>query len=320
MIHSQEKETANSAVAFSEEGSGCVQDEKSRSLPKKGKAGKNVSAPGKKSDLGIRCIAGFVYVVATAVFILLGDITTALYLAFLGGVCAFEFYRMMKKDDKLVNSGLGVAAAAGLPIVVYFFDIFGILIVISVFILALVCWYVFWPKARIIDLCLTVFGAAYMGMPLSCLLMIRLDAGEVWGGVVLLAIFASVWVNDVGAYLVGRQFGRHKMAPKISPKKSWEGFFGGLIFSVAFWCLMTFIPALQMSIPQALLFGAICGSLGVVGDLAESRIKRNVGVKDSGNIMPGHGGLFDRCDSLLTVSIAATVLLYLGGCIPHAMF
>ena len=84
-----------------------------------------------------------------------------------------------------------------------------------------------------------------------------------------------------------------------------------------FWVLMSFIPGVTMGIPLAALFGLLCGLAGVLGDLAESRIKRNSGFKDSGTIMPGHGGLLDRCDSMFLVAVASAALLILGGCIPY---
>ena len=139
----------------------------------------------------------------------------------------------------------------------------------------------------------------------------------IWGGVLVCGVFCSVWANDSFAYLVGSKFGKHKLAPRISPKKSWEGFIGGLVGSIAIWCLITLIPGVNMAIPQALVFGLICGLSGVLGDLAESRIKRNSGVKDSGTIMPGHGGLLDRCDSLFMASVTAAVMLIGGGCVPY---
>lgn len=320
MIDSQETKAEGGFMASSSNraanGEGRVP---SRGTEKPANPGKG-NAPKEKSDFGVRFASSVVYVLLVAACVFLGNVTTALFLAFVAGCCAYEFYGMMKKDNKLVNTWLGVIAAAGFPLTVYFLDILGVMVVISVFMLALITWYVFWPKARIIDLSLTVFGAAYMGMPLSFLLAIRMDVGDFWGAIVLLALLLTVWANDVGAYLVGRQFGKHKLAPVISPKKTWEGFFGGLVLSVVVWCLMTQIPVLDLSLLQALAFGVICGSMGVVGDLAESRIKRNVGVKDSGRIMPGHGGLFDRNDALLLVSVSATVLLYLGGCIPNGIF
>ena len=134
--------------------------------------------------------------------------------------------------------------------------------------------------------------------------------------VLALGIFLSVWANDSFAYLVGSKFGKHKLAPRTSPKKSWEGFIAGLVGSAAFWCLMTLIPGVTMSIPQAMAFGLISGLMGVLGDLAESRIKRNSGFKDSGTIMPGHGGLLDRCDSLFLVAVTSAILLLGFGCIP----
>lgn len=85
---------------------------------------------------------------------------------------------------------------------------------------------------------------------------------------------------------------------------------------MAFWCLFPLIPGVEMNIVQSLVFGAICGVLGVIGDLVESRIKRNAGFKDSGTIMPGHGGLLDRCDSQFLVTLGASMLLIFGNCIP----
>ena len=135
----------------------------------------------------------------------------------------------------------------------------------------------------------------------------------------MLLLFVSVWANDAFAYMVGSKIGKHKLAPRTSPKKSWEGFFAGLVGSVVFWCILSLVPGIDMPIPLAVVFGLVCGLMEVLGDLAESRIKRNSGVKDSGTIMPGHGGLLDRCDSMFLASITAAILLIAGGCLPHVM-
>ena len=132
----------------------------------------------------------------------------------------------------------------------------------------------------------------------------------------MLIIFLSIWANDAFAYLIGSKIGKHKMAPRVSPNKSWEGFIAGIVASMAFWCLTVLVPGVNISIPQALVFGLICGATSVMGDLCESRVKRSVGFKDSGTIMPGHGGLFDRCDSLMPTAVAAAFLLFAFGCIP----
>ena len=146
-------------------------------------------------------------------------------------------------------------------------------------------------------------------------MVVRTALPQPWGGVLALGIFLSVWANDSFAYLVGSKFGKHKLAPRTSPKKSWEGFIAGLVGSAAFWCLMTLIPGRDDVHPASDAFGS-SALMGVLGDLAESRIKRNSGFKDSGTIMPGHGGLLDRCDSLFLVAVTSAILLLGFGCIP----
>ena len=116
------------------------------------------------------------------------------------------------------------------------------------------------------------------------------------------------WLTDVGAYVAGRRFGRHKLAPAISPGKSIEGAIGGLVLGAltAMLCVYTF--GLPVALPLAAVIGLILSGLGQLGDLAESLIKRQVGVKDSGALIPGHGGVFDRLDSLLIVATATYYL------------
>ena len=215
---------------------------------------------------------------------------------------------------------LGIIAAVLYPLSVYVAGLVGAMLVSLALLLALLVWYVFWLRARIPDVGVSFFGAAYTGLLLCGLVIIRVSLPAPWGGVCVLLLFLSVWANDAFAYLVGSKIGRHKLAPRTSPKKSWEGFIAGLVGSVIFWCLMTLVPGITMAIPQAIVFGIISGCMGVLGDLAESRIKRNSGFKDSGTIMPGHGGLLDRSDSLFLTSITAAILLIAGGCIPYALF
>ncbi len=114
----------------------------------------------------------------------------------------------------------------------------------------------------------------------------------------LLILFAIMWINDTGAYFTGRALGKNKMSPEISPKKTWEGFVGGIVLSMV---LIPFIAVLlgeELSFYWAIIAGVIA-ALGTVGDLLESKLKRHYGIKDSGNIIPGHGGILDRMDSLL---------------------
>lgn len=268
------------------------------------------------SSFQVRLRTGIVYVGLNVLCILLSDISTMLILAATAGVCAGEFYYMLRSDAKMPNEVIGIIAAVLYPVSAYFLGVKGLLYVTVLFVLALTVWYVYWLRARVADVGICLFGAMYTGMQLSGLLFIRMAVGGIWGGVLVLVIFASIWFNDAGAYLIGSKIGKHKLAPRTSPNKSWEGFIAGLIVSMGFWCILLVIPGVNIAVWQCLLFGLICGLTSVLGDLCESRIKRSVGFKDSGTIMPGHGGLFDRCDSLMPTAVAAAILLFGAGCLP----
>lgn len=269
------------------------------------------------TNFQVRFRTGFVYIVVSVVCVLASEWTTLVLLVAMAGITAGEFYYMLRQDAKLPNEMLGIIAAMLYPVSVFFLGLDGALYVSLALLLALIVWYVFWMRARVPDVGVSFFGAAYCGMLLSGIIVVREALPAPWGGVLVLGILLSVWANDSFAYLVGSKFGKHKLAPRTSPKKSWEGFFAGLAGSAVFWCLMTLVPGVTMSIPQAILFGLASGLMGVLGDLAESRIKRNSGFKDSGTIMPGHGGLLDRCDSLFLVAVTSAILLVAGGCIPY---
>lgn len=269
------------------------------------------------TDIQVRFRTGFIYIAISVICILVNDVTTLVLLAATAGISAGEFYYMLRSDAKLPNELLGIIAAILYPVSVFFLGLTGALMVSVGLLVALIAWYVFWMRARVPDVGVSFFGAAYTGLLLSGLMLVRMSLPDPWGGVLVLGIFLSVWANDTFAYLVGRKLGKHKLAPRTSPKKSWEGFFAGLVGSMVIWYVLTFIPGVTMDVAQALFFGLVCGLMGVLGDLAESRIKRNSGFKDSGTIMPGHGGLLDRTDSLFLVSVTSAILLIAGGCIPY---
>lgn len=269
------------------------------------------------TDLQVRFYTGFVYVVLSVLCILISDWTTVAFLVVTAGIAAGEFFYMLRSDAKLPNEMLGIIAAMLYPLSVFLVGLDGALYVSLALLLTLIVWYVFWSRARVPDVGVSFFGAAYCGMLLAGLVVVRTALPRPWGAVLTLCVLLSVWANDSFAYLIGSKFGKHKLAPRTSPHKSWEGFIAGLCGSAFFWCVMVFIPGVNMSFPQAILFGLLSGLMGVLGDLAESRIKRNSGFKDSGTIMPGHGGLLDRCDSLFLVAATSTILLVGAGCIPY---
>lgn len=125
----------------------------------------------------------------------------------------------------------------------------------------------------------------------------------------LIALFATIWINDTGAYIIGVSFGKHRLFERVSPKKSWEGFFGGALAALAAgYVFSVFIP--DLTLVQWLLFSQIVVVFGTFGDLIESLLKRTIGTKDSGNILPGHGGFLDRFDSMLLA--APVIFIYLS--------
>ena len=148
----------------------------------------------------------------------------------------------------------------------------------------------------------------YIALPFSLTNTILFDSQGAYMPYTLLSMFIILWSCDVGAYVFGISFGQkngHKLFPSISPKKSWEGFFGGLTSALITGVILYYINLILFSITHILALSAIIFIFGVFGDLVESLFKRNFGVKDSGNIMPGHGGLLDRFDSALLALPAA---------------
>ena len=267
-------------------------------------------------NLLVRTLSGALYVAINIAGIVLGGRWCALVMAITAGICCWEFFRLMRSDCKLPNQIVGIAFAALMPLVALVNPLFleGI-----VFLLVMVLgfWYVIDQQARITDVAVTAFGTIYTGFTLSALVAIRCaDTMSNEAAIILcIGVMASVWINDACAYLVGSAFGKHKMVPAISPKKSWEGFVGGICGSLAVWCALLFFPETGITPFVAVFCGLACGVVGVIGDLVESRIKRGAGVKDSGNLIPGHGGLLDRSDSMLFVAIAAYFILTLMGVI-----
>ena len=150
-----------------------------------------------------------------------------------------------------------------------------------------------------------MIGILYIGWLLSYLVALRLDGGRNW---VFLALFVT-FGSDTTAFFVGRAFGRHPLAPAISPHKTWEGAVGGVLGAVVVSILFTLPTPLQLPLGygQAVVLGILVSVFGQFGDLAESLLKRNVGAKESGRLMPGHGGFLDRMDS----AVFAGVVVYL---------
>jgi len=151
-----------------------------------------------------------------------------------------------------------------------------------------------------------VVGFLYVGWMLSILIDLRLEAGRNW----TLFAFFTTFGSDSAAYFIGRVLGRHRLAPRISPQKSWEGAIGGMLGAAAVSLLFTLSTPLHITlgIGQGIVLALLVSIFGQIGDLAESLLKRNTGVKESGSVFPGHGGFLDRMDSVVFAGI--TVYVY----------
>ncbi len=168
------------------------------------------------------------------------------------------------------------------------------------------------------DWAYTMLGQMYVALPLSMINVLAFNAatdGSIrFNYIIPLSIFIFLWMNDTGAYCTGSLIGRHKLFPRVSPAKSWEGSIGGAVLVMAAsWIVGTYAidhGADVLTVPQWLGLGLVVVVFGTWGDLVESLFKRTLGIKDSGTILPGHGGMLDRFDSSLMAMPAAVVYLY----------
>ncbi|OFK24422.1 phosphatidate cytidylyltransferase [Olsenella sp. HMSC062G07] len=260
-----------------------------------------------------RVLTGAIYALTTLAAILLGSLPTAVVVCSMSWLCCSEFYKLTRLSGRMPNEVVGLAAAVVFPLMPLTGRLVGSLVALFVFIALVAGWYVVTPRANVSDVAITFFGPVYTSLTLSCIVIIRMCDGGVNGQLLTFGVMGSVWLNDSLAYFAGSRLGKHKLAPRISPNKSVEGLVAGLLGSVLVWILMWLLGVRGLTLDLAVAGGLLVGVFAVVGDLFESRIKRGVGVKDSGTIMPGHGGLLDRSDSMLFGATVAFLLLYLGG-------
>ncbi|MFN2153501.1 MAG: phosphatidate cytidylyltransferase [Anaerolineales bacterium] len=160
------------------------------------------------------------------------------------------------------------------------------------------------------DFAITLSGILYLGWLGAYLISLRQLPNGMWW---ILLVLPSVWLADSGAYFVGRAIGKHKFSPRLSPKKTWEGFFGGIVFGVLGGALLAYILNLfepgVITPLQGLITGLLLALITPLGDLGESMVKRQFGIKDSSNLIPGHGGVFDRIDSWLWAGVIGYYLI-----------
>ena len=259
-----------------------------------------------------RLMSGIVLVAAALVLIITGGevlLTATCVISLIG---MYELYRVYQMERSMA-AGIGYLAA-----VIYYTNLYvqwipdSMVYVLGLLILLLSVYVLSYPKYHASQVMAVFFGVFYVAVMLSCIYQVRMMEQ---GAYIVWLIFLCSWGCDTCAYCVGVKFGRHKMSPVLSPKKSVEGAAGGLAGAFLLTVIYGMVFRTQMDISTAQIFvmaaiSTVGGLISMIGDLAASAIKRNYKVKDYGTLIPGHGGILDRFDSVI---FTAPVIYYLAA-------
>jgi phosphatidate cytidylyltransferase len=260
-------------------------------------------------ELHQRTIWGFLFVVVLTGAILLGAFTFGFLFLLLSLLALQEFYILCKTAGYSPQFVPGIITGT-LVFVAAFLNAQKALdsnyfLLVGSLIFAFSVYELYRKKTNpLINIALTVFGILYVSIPFALLNFLAfrpIDGAPKYTFELLITLFLFVWSNDSGAYVFGVSLGKHRLFERISPKKSWEGFFGGILTTLlAAWLLSHLFTTYKFNFLAVM--GLIVSVSSTLGDLVESMIKREIGVKDSGSFMPGHGGVLDRFDSILLAS------------------
>lgn len=257
-----------------------------------------------------RALSGIVLVLAVIVAIDFGGYFWSALATLAGMVSLVEFYKISSKRLRF-SRGIGLLAGLSFLIMVGFLDVGEKALLTGVVMVFWITLFVELVKRQstgsstaIENSAGVIGGLVYVVLPWC--LSVYLRGGPV-GKIVLLSVFVCTWACDVFAYIVGSKLGKHRLCENISPKKTWEGFYSGVAGSFLAAASIAYIREFPPF--PLLVIGLICGVAGQLGDLAESIFKREAGIKDSGAVLPGHGGMLDRFDSVL-VNLTITYFVF----------
>ncbi len=257
-----------------------------------------------------RSLSGIIYIALIVGCIFWGQIPFSWMAALFAALAIVEFEKITHELRQITLPTLALDIAGGIAMA-FAWMFYPLLIWVFIVICRLTLQLYIKSDTPLADMAKSMMTQVYIAWPLGMMTLI----GEWWNLHVVLAIFLMIWLNDTGAFVVGSLLGRHRLFERISPKKSWEGFFGGLAFNLiaaaVFGLYCNGFFNLSDSLGVWLGLGALVTIFATWGDLVESMIKRNLGIKDSGNIIPGHGGILDRIDSLLFVMPLSLLYLFL---------
>lgn len=260
-----------------------------------------------------RLIVSIVLIPIITIIVLVGGWAMAAVLAGVFSIAAWEYWRIFRQGGYQPSLAVLITGVSALVIARHFHEFNNSDIVLAVCVLlamaAQVIGYEKGDRAAALNFNITLGGILYIGWLGSYLMSVRdLPNGQWW----LLLVLPACWLADGFAYFVGRKFGRHKMSPRVSPKKTWEGYIGGILFGALgtmLLALLWHILAPEVTALKGLVLGLVIAVASPLGDLGESMLKREFGVKDSGNVLPGHGGILDRIDSWLWAAVLSYYLI-----------
>jgi phosphatidate cytidylyltransferase len=269
------------------------------------------------SNIAIRTITGFGIVAAIISSIIMGKIYFGgLFFVFtlLG---TYEFFTMVKKSDIIAQRFFGTAVAGLLYLLLWWVSfvperaMYLVIIVLLVFIVPIRELYRTDSYNPIPNIATTLLGIVYVALPFGLMnFMFRYHGQSTYH--LLLGLFVILWTADTFAYLVGSRIGKNRLFERISPKKSWEGSIGGLLAALIASAIFSYFYN-ELSLALWLGYGVVIVIAGTYGDLIESMFKRSLKIKDSGNILPGHGGILDRFDAVfLAVPAAILYLMFIS--------
>lgn len=268
-----------------------------------------------------RAITGLIFVAILIGCIIGSPLSFGLLFSIISAMATAEFCNLMNKYEGVcVNRNICVLGSVSLFLCFFYYGMnpaqTGIFIPYLIITIYLMVSELYLKKKHPLNsLAYAMLSQIYVGLPFALLNVLAFhsngwDSVSEYQFILPLSIFAFNWINDTGAYCTGMLLGKHPLFKRISPKKSWEGSIGGAVFSIAgAFALAYFFPI--MSTAAWVGMGLTVVVFGTWGDLTESLMKRHLGIKDSGNILPGHGGMLDRFDSAIMAIPAAVVYLYL---------
>ena len=268
--------------------------------------------------LGTRSLIAAIFIPLILLASLKGGLIFVALVATIVIFATIEFFDLVRRKITNPQIIIGTISALGICIAFYFLGPESLWWVISAAALVIICFELFRNQvAPSLNVSVTLFGLCYVPLLFGHMILIRelpklpsITGHEYYeAGRWIIMMFITVWVCDTAAYLLGSAIGKHKLFERISPNKTWEGAIAGFITALltAWICYILFIDGLKLM--DTLVIGAICGTFGQMSDLIESQFKRDVQVKDASGLIPGHGGMLDRFDSLIV--IAPLVYFYL---------